>query len=360
MASRGCARRLACKRLPTLISGRFAMWHRGSRLSAWRISHRGFPRGRRLHRAALILPVAQSGQRAAGCLVAGVSDLQALDEAYRGFFELVAAQIATAIAGARALEAERACAEAIAAFDAAKTAFFANVSHELRTPLSLLLGPLEDTLAQTENPLSPPDRERLAIAHRNGLRLLKLVNTLLEFSSIEAGRVHANLEPTDLSSFTADLTVMFRSTIERAGLRLVVDCTPLSRPVLVDRDMWEKILFNLLSNAFEFTLKGEVVVALREVGSEAELSVRDTGVGIPEEELPRLFTRFHQIRNGRARPLEGTGIGLALVQELVRLHGGSIRAESVCGRGSNFVVSVPLAPARSPAAGDPPPALRTT
>src|SRR5262249_52927093 len=157
--------------------------------------------------------------------------------------DLVAAQIATAIAGAGALEEERGRAEALAAFDAAKTTFFANVSHEFRTPLSLVLGPLEDTLAQRENSLSPADRERLTIAHRNGLGLLKLVNTLLEFSRIEAGRVQAALEPTDLSALTAELTSMFRSTVERAGLRLVVDCPPLSRPGLVDRDMWEKIVF---------------------------------------------------------------------------------------------------------------------
>jgi PAS domain S-box-containing protein len=304
-------------------------------------------------RAAFILPVAQAGQGAAGCLVAGISDLLGLDEAYRGFFDLVAAQIATAIAGAGALEEERGRAEALAAFDAAKTTFFANGSHEFRTLLSLVLGPLEDTLAQRENSLSLADRERLTIAHCNGLRLLKLVNTLLEFSRIEAGRVQTALEPTDLSALTVELTSMFRSTVERAGMRFVVDCPPLSRPGLVDRDMWEKIVFNLLSNAFKFTPKGEIVVALRQVGSEAELSVRDTGVGIPEEELPRLFERFHRIRSVRGRALEGTGIGLALVQELVKLHGGSIRVESTCGRGSTFVVSVPLACAPLPAGGDP-------
>jgi PAS domain S-box-containing protein len=312
-----------------------------------------------LPRGALVLPIAQSGKGvAAGCLVAGLSDFGVLDEAYSGFLDLVAGQIATAIAGVRALEEERRRAEALAELDAAKTTFFANVSHEFRTPLTLLLAPLEDALAQTGDALSAADRERLTIAHHNGRRLLKLVNMLLEFSRIEAGRVQAVCEPTDLAAFTAELVSMFRSSIERAGMRLLVDCPPLSRPAVVDRDMWEKVVLNLLSNAFKFTHEGEIAVTLRQVGQQAELSVRDTGAGIPEEELPRLFERFHQIRGVRGRAIEGTGIGLALVHELVNLHGGSIRAESTYGRGSTFVVSIPLGSAHSapdPVRAPPPP-----
>src|SRR5262249_44685948 len=189
-----------------------------------------------------------------------------------------AGQIATAIVRARALEEERRRAEALAAFDAAKTMFFANVSHEFRTPLTLLLAPLEDTLAQGGG-LSPADRDRLTVARHNALRLHKLVNMLLEFSRIEAGRAQAVREPTDLAALTAELASMFRSLIERAGMRLTVDCPPLPRPVSVDRDMWEQIVLNLLSNAFKFTHEGEIAVVLRQVGSAAELSVRDTGIG---------------------------------------------------------------------------------
>jgi PAS domain S-box-containing protein len=305
-----------------------------------------------LPRSALVLPIAPTGKgAAAGCVVVGLSDFRALDETYQGFLDLVAGQIGTAIAGARVLEEERRRAAALAELDAAKTAFFTNISHEFRTPLTLLLAPLEDTLAQPGDLLSAADRERLTVAHHNGLRLLKLVNMLLEFSRIEAGGVRAACEPTDLAAFTADLASMFRSPVERAGMRLLVDCPSLSRPAFVDRDMWEKIVLNLLSNAFKFTLQGEIAVTLRQAGQEAELSVRDTGVGIPEEELPRLFERFHQIQGVQGRSLEGTGIGLALVQELVKLHGGSIRAESTCGRGSTFIVTVPLGSA--PSAPDP-------
>src|SRR5262249_45487076 len=154
---------------------------------------------------------------------------------------------------------------------------------EFRTPLTLLLAPLEDTLAQAGGALARADRERLTVAHHNALRLLKLVNMLLEFSQIEAGQVQTFREPTDLATFTAELASMFRSVVERAGMRLGVDCPPLPRPVLVDREMWEKVVLNLLSNAFKFTHEGEIAVSLRLVGEQAELSVRDTGVGIPAE-----------------------------------------------------------------------------
>jgi len=292
-------------------------------------------------RAAFVLPIAQAGQEhPAGLLVAGISPRRALDDDYRSFFELVAGQIATAIADARAYQAERQRAEALAELDRAKTTFFSNVSHEFRTPLSLLLGPVEDALADADEPLAPIHRERLEVAHRNGLRLLKLVNTLLDFARIEAGRVQAVFEPTDLSSLTTELGSVFRSAIERAGLRFVVDCPTLNDPMYVDADMWEKIVLNLLSNAFKFTLAGEIALRLRDLGERVELVVRDTGVGIPPEELPRVFERFHRVKTSHARTFEGTGIGLALVQELVKLHGGDIRVESTPGVGTTFVVAL--------------------
>ena len=153
-------------------------------------------------------------------------------------------------------------------------------------------------------------------------RQLKLVNTLLEFSRIEAGRIEASFEPTDLSTLTAELASVFRSAIERAGLTLIVDCPPLPEPVYVDRAMWEKLVLNLLSNAFKFTFEGEIEVSLRVVGKAVQLTVRDTGTGIPADEIPRLFERFHRVKNARGRSFEGSGIGLAFVKELVRLHGG--------------------------------------
>ena len=300
--------------------------------------------------AAVVLPIASTQpHEPVGFLVAGVSSLLRLDDAYRGFLGLVATQIATAVANARAHEEERRRAEALAEFDRAKTAFFSNVSHEFRTPLTLLLGPVEDALADPTEPLPARQRERLETAHRSSLRLLKLVNTLLDFSRIEAGRAQAAYEPTDLAALTAELASNFRSACQRAGLRLVVDCPPLSQPVYVDRDMWEQVVLNLLSNAFKFTFEGEIAVRLRPNGDSVELSVRDTGTGIPAEELPRVFERFHRVAGAPGRTQEGTGIGLTLVQELVKLHGGSVGVESTAGKGSTFTVTIPLGTAHLPA-----------
>ena len=227
----------------------------------------------------------------------------------------------------------------LAELDRGKTAFFSNVSHEFRTPLTLILGPVGDALAQDEGSLSG---ENLDLVGRNALRLLKLVNALLDFSRIEAGRMDASYEATDLGARTAELTSNFRSACERAGLRLVVDCPSLRDAVYVDRDMWEKIVLNLVSNAFKYTLEGEIEVSLRAERGSAVLTVRDTGIGISEEELPKLFNRFHRIPGARGRTHEGTGIGLALVHELAKLHGGSVRVESAYGKGSRFEVTIPL------------------
>ena len=292
--------------------------------------------------SAMVLPVLLPGQeRPRAILVAAVSPMRALDEDYRTFFGLIATQIASALADAQAFEEERRRSDALAEIDRAKTTFFSNVSHEFRTPLTLMIGPLQDLLASDHSGLPRDAVETLGVAHRNSLRLLKLVNTLLDFSRIEAGRLDASYEPTDLGAFTTELASVFRSAIEKAGLRLIVDCPTPRETVYVDRDMWEKIVLNLLSNALKFTLEGEITVAVRSQGHTVELRVSDTGVGIAEEELPRMFQRFHRIKHTRARTHEGTGIGLALVHELARLHGGSVSVASTEGRGSTFTVTLP-------------------
>ena len=299
---------------------------------------------------AVALPIAPSSQVGqAGVLIVGLNPYRLFDDDYRGFLGLVAGQIGTAIANARAYEEERRRAEALAELDRAKTIFFSNVSHEFRTPLTLALGPVEEVLADPAEALSPAGRGRLEIARGNHLRLLKLVNTLLDFARIEAGRAEASYEPADLALLTADLASVFRSTVERAGLRLLVDCPPLPAPVYVDRDMWEKIVLNLLSNAFKYTFAGELAVVLRAAGESVALEVRDTGTGIPAEEISHLFERFHRVQGTRARTHEGTGIGLALVQELVRLHGGTIEVASAVGVGTTVTVVIPMGAAHLPA-----------
>lgn len=291
---------------------------------------------------AMVMPIGASGQdRPAGFLVAGVSSRRPLDDQYRAFFDLLATQISTTVANARAYEEERRRAESLAELDRAKTAFFSNVSHEFRTPLTLMLGPVADLLGELDGSVSEEQRERLDIAYRNGLRLQKLVNTLLDFSRIEAGRVQASYEATNLASLTSELASNFRSACERAGIDLVVDCPDLDEPIYVDPDMWEKIVLNLVSNAFKFTFSGSIEVTLHKLAEHVELRVRDTGVGIPPEELPRVFERFHRVPISQGRTQEGSGIGLALVRELVKLHGGTVIVDSTLGQGTVFIVSIP-------------------
>ena len=292
------------------------------------------------HHCAIVTLKRQGQQHPAGFFVAGINPYRHYDKDYSGFIDLLSGQIAAAISNARAYEAERRRAEALAEIDRAKTTFFSNVSHELRTPLTLMLSPVEELLARSSDGAGE-DRKLLELVHRNGLRLQKLVNALLDFSRLEAGRMQASFEPVALASYTAELAANFPTAMERAGLRYEIDCPPLSEPAYVDREMWEKIVLNLLSNALKFTFHGSVRISLRGFADHIEMSVEDTGIGIAPAELPRIFERFHRVEGAQGRTIEGTGIGLALVQELVRLHGGEIAVESELGSGSTFTVSIP-------------------
>ncbi len=294
-----------------------------------------------------IVPVSPSGETSQhGVLVLGLNPYRLVGDRYRSFLGLVAGQISGAFGYVDAYEEERRRAEALAEIDRVKTTFFSNISHEFRTPLTLMLGPLEEML---NRPGADDDRALLEITHRNGMRLLKLVNALLDFSRIEAGRLQMQPQPTDLPAFTAELASLFRSAIESAGLQLVVDCPPMPAPVAIDRTIWETVVLNLLSNAYKFTFQGTIEVAVNATSEgDVELSVRDTGIGIPEAELPRLFERFHRVAGAMGRSIEGSGIGLALVQELVKQHGGVIAVESRLGEGTRVVVRLPRASQQTP------------
>ncbi len=291
---------------------------------------------------ALSVPLKQIGAREPyGYLIVGLNPFRVLDDDYRSFVDLIGAQLSAAIARSMAFEQERDRVEQLAELDRAKTTFFTNVSHELRTPLTLLLGPAEDALLDADHDLQPEQRRRFEVVQRNGERLLKLVNTLLDFSRLESGRVEATYEPIDLTRYTAELASMFESAYERSDLTLTIDCEPLPSRVYVDREMWAKIVLNLLSNALKATFTGGVHVRLSDDGENAVLEVRDTGVGIPESEQARLFERFHRVSGAELRTHEGSGIGLALVSELALLHGGEVDVESAVGVGSTFRVTMP-------------------
>jgi PAS domain S-box-containing protein len=181
----------------------------------------------------------------------------------------------------------------------------------------------------------------MEVAHRNALRMQKLVNTLLDFSRIEAGRMEGKFSLVDICSYTQELASTFRSAIEKAGMKLVYQCEGISNKVYVDVDMWEKIVLNLVSNAFKYTNEGTITVNLKEEGNNIILSVSDTGIGIPQEQLGKVFDRFHRVESTQGRSQEGTGIGLAMVKELVRMHQGNIWVTSEVDKGSTFTVSVP-------------------
>jgi PAS domain S-box-containing protein len=299
---------------------------------------------------AVLVPILQPNQKQPlGFLIAGISPRLLLDDDYSGFVNLITGQVAAAIINARSYEAERKRSEALAELDRTKTAFFSNVSHEFRTPLTLILSPLEQVLIGAYGSINTEQRGEMERIRRNAVRLLKLVNTILDFSRIESDRIQASYRPTDISRLTSELASVFRSAIESAGLRFVIDCPPLPETIYVDHEMWEKIVLNLLSNALKFTFEGEIAVALRWAEDHIELEVSDTGTGIPVSERPYIFERFHRIRDARARSQEGTGIGLALVQELVQLHGGSIRVASAINQGTTFTITIPTGSAHLPA-----------
>jgi signal transduction histidine kinase len=322
---------------------------------------RGFgplPRGgwERSPSRGLVLPLARPGSpHPYGFLACGLSPLRPFDDRYGGFLTLVGDQLATTLANVRSFAEEQRRRRALEELDRAKTAFFSNVSHELRTPLTLVLAPIEDALARPERSLGGAALEAV---HRNQLRLLKLVNSLLDFARIEAGRVELVLERVDLAALTREIVEAFRMVVQQAGLRLAVDL-PATAEASVDREMFEKILLNLLSNALKFTLAGEIRVSLDVRGETVELAVTDTGVGIPPGEQARIFERFHRVQGARARTVEGAGIGLALVSELAHMHGGSVSVRSAPGEGSRFTLSLPRQPAGA-AAGSPRQAQRAS
>ncbi|MFC8248454.1 SpoIIE family protein phosphatase [Streptomyces chartreusis] len=293
---------------------------------------------------ALALPLECAGQMG-GVLVVGVNPCFPPAGTYRDFLEVLVAAVAGALTAALAHDEQRRRAEALAELDRAKTTFFANVSHELRTPLTLLLGPLQQALADEAR---PERREQLELAERGALRLLKQVNTLLDVAKAGAGQIRPSLEPVDLAGATAELAGVFRSAFEAAGLTLEVDCPPLPNPVSLDREMWEKIILNLLSNALKFTFTGGARVRVASDGDRARLTVTDTGTGIPASELPRLFERFYRVRGARSRSHEGSGLGLVLVKDLVEAHDGTVGVDSLLGQGTTVTVDLPFADAHRP------------
>ncbi|NDJ15771.1 response regulator [Myxacorys almedinensis] len=256
----------------------------------------------------------------------------------------VAAQAAIAVQQSRLYQTTRQQAEKLIELDRQKTEFFQNISHEFRTPLTLMVGPLEGAVAQ-QNGLS---YEQSTIALRNSRRLLRLVNQLLDLQRLNAGRMQPTFQACNLTDFVTQIVETFRAYCEKKGLTLSTELSECP-PVYLDAEKFDKVLYNLLSNAMKFTPAGKgVTVALRLEGDQCILQVRDRGIGIREDQVPHLFERFRQAEGSANRSYEGTGLGLALVKELVELHGGQVHVESTYGEGTSFTICLQTGSAHLP------------
>jgi len=225
--------------------------------------------------------------------------------------------------------------------DELKTQFFANVNHELRTPLTLMLAPLKTVLEGRMGPLSPALKDTLETMQRNGFKLLKLINNLLDLSKLEEGKMRLKLRSVNLVEFIPPLLSSVKPMADQKQLRLYYQHPPHAVDLTLDPDQFEKVVLNLLSNALKFTHKGgKITIYVEDRDHTVTLTVEDTGIGIPANMLETIFDRFSQVDGSKSRAQEGTGIGLALAREIVQVHKGVIRAESELGRGSRFIVEM--------------------
>jgi signal transduction histidine kinase/DNA-binding response OmpR family regulator len=298
-------------------------------------------------RAALMLPhfvmVTVAGERAPiGLLVSGrVQEnpplFPPLDQGDLDTFQAIAGLISASVRNMRVAVLEES--------DRLKSEFFANISHEFRTPITLTLGPIEQLLSGRCGELPAEARERLLMMQRNQERLLNLVNQILDLTRLEAGA--ARLEAThvpDVNRLIERRLAQFQPVAEPRGLQLRLRTDPAADGVdlYIDREKFDKVLANLLSNALKFTRAGFIEVTTRVRDSSLWLEVTDSGIGIKADQLPHIFDRFRQADGSESRDYAGSGIGLALVKEVAALHGGEVHALSEYGRGSTFRVRIPL------------------
>lgn len=240
--------------------------------------------------------------------VFGLNPRRPWSESEAQFLQLLAKQISTGIDSARSFEEATQKAQALARLDSAKTAFFSNISHELRQPLQLILGPLEDmmqTRKSKDNAEDESTRKSLKMIHRHAQRLLRLVNSLLDFSALEAGRKQPRFRPMDLSSVTTDLASLFRAAIERGQIDYRVDCPPAPALCWIDSEIYEKIVYNILGNAFKYCVEGAISVTLEYGVERVALKISDTGSGIHESVSIASVLIFYTGRLTRA-PITGT------------------------------------------------------
>ncbi|KPV74021.1 uncharacterized protein RHOBADRAFT_54592 [Rhodotorula graminis WP1] len=307
--------------------------------------HRGWPD--EVRRAVLMPIITEGSSLPKALLIVGLNPRRPFNAVMAQFFNLVSRTLSTGLLGIEVAEEQARKSRELSELNDARQAFFANISHELRTPLTLILGPLEDVLLSKSATLDAEDRDRLEVVQRNAHRLLNMVNTLLDFSRLESGKMNTTYRPTLLGPRTADLAALFRSAIERGGIEYNVeiddDKWAKSSQFYLSDEVWEKVIFNLIGNAFKYTPPkpgARVTVKVSFTAKEGIVSVADTGVGINDADMSRIFDRFHRV-DSAARSFEGTGIGLSLVLELVKALGGTITVQSKVDEGSTFTVRLP-------------------
>ncbi|KAI9328079.1 hypothetical protein BDR26DRAFT_1012478 [Obelidium mucronatum] len=292
----------------------------------------------------LIIPILTTSDDAPGLLVLGTNPNLNYDERYRSFINMAVHEIATSYTSVKSLETAKKQNHALLELDKVKTSFFVSMSHELRTPLTLIISPVEDVIKESKNQLTKEQSSTLELVRKNACRLLKLVNTLLDIGRLNAGCMTATFRRTNIADKIHQFESMFEGIIKKAGLNFITEFSQINEPCYMDEEMLQKIVFNLLGNAIKFTLKGYIKTALRlsDDNKKFEFVVEDSGVGIPKDQLGRVFQQFHRVDYAGGRSFEGSGIGLALVSDLVKLHGGTITLRSVFGVGSTFIVSIPV------------------
>ncbi len=296
------------------------------------------PEMRSSSKALLVLPLLSDGKIIGSISLRQNTSIRHWTQSEIRLVESVAQQAAIAVQHANLFQTTRQQAEKLIELDRAKTEFFQNISHEFRTPLTLMLGPLETAVSQKVG-LS---MDQSSIALRSSRRLLRLVNQLLDLQRLDAGEMRCRFQSCDLADFVHQIVETFGAYCEKKGIQLVSTLQPCD-PVYLDLEKFDKVVYNLLSNAMKFTPSGgTITVSLQPLGDGVLLSVRDTGIGIREDQLPILFQRFRQAEGSVNRRYEGTGLGLALVKELVEIHSGQIQVSSEYGVGSVFALTLPV------------------
>lgn len=297
--------------------------------------------------SAIVVPICSdsSTEIPESVLILGLNIRRPFDADYDSWVHVIRSHLASAHTSVKAVEAEKKRLDDQARMEKAKTAWFRGAAHDLRSPLALVSGPLDDVL---HTDLSSKQKTSLTTAKRNVDRLMRLVDSLMDFSRLEAGKVEGRFVPTELSPFLSDLANLFRPAIERQGIDLIVDLQPSDTMVYVDPTLFETVISNLLGNAMKYTESGQIVVRLRYT-DHAEISIIDTGVGIPQDELQVITEVFHRATNVVHAGTQGTGLGLSIAREILHLHEGSLEVSSSTGsdshetgHGSTFTAKIPL------------------